>query len=47
MVTTICLSDTQNTPNFKYGLEQKNVSLPSPNENQTLIQVQAASLNHR
>lgn len=47
MVVTMYLSNSQSSPNYKFGLEQKNVESQIPNDNQTVIQVQAASTNHR
>ncbi|KAL9547816.1 hypothetical protein MBANPS3_005982 [Mucor bainieri] len=47
MFSAICLSDTQTSPDFKYGLEEKKLSLDAPKSDETTVQVLAASLNHR
>jgi NADPH:quinone reductase-like Zn-dependent oxidoreductase len=47
-MVAVTLSETPKTDvKFKYGLEVKNVTFPEPEENQSLIKVQAAALNHR
>lgn len=47
MVTAICLSNKQTSPDYKFGLEQKDIKLEAPSKEQTVVKVQAASLNHR
>lgn len=47
MVTAVCLSNKQSSPTFKYGLEEVQLPHVEPKENETLVKIQAASLNHR
>ncbi|KAL7317569.1 hypothetical protein PS15m_003909 [Mucor circinelloides] len=47
MFSAICLSNKQTSPDFKYGLEEKKLTLDLPKSGETVVQVLAASLNHR
>lgn len=47
MVSAICLSNKQTSKSLKYGLEEIQLPPLEPKQNETLVQIQAASLNHR
>lgn len=48
IMVSITVSENATTETkFKYGLELKTQAIPEPKSNQSLVQIQAAALNHR
>lgn len=47
-MVSITVSENATTQTkYKYGLELKTVAIPEPTANQSLVKIQATSLNHR